>query len=79
MSQVGIGTIKLLKNQRGVISPQGVMSKQGSSKEQSGDLYFRVSNDEASQLREGQLVQFVVEDTDIGPEAKQVTVLSSKA
>jgi cold shock CspA family protein len=81
MSEVGIGTIKLfnLTNKRGVIAPQTVTPKPGQSKGQSGDLYFEVSNDEASRLREGQLVQFVLEDTDIGPEAKHVKVLSDRA
>ena len=73
MPKAGIGTIKLfdLARKRGVIAPQ--------SKEQSDDLYFEASDAEASRLRKGQLVQFVVEETDTGPEAKNVTVLSSKA
>ena len=67
--KVGIGTIKYLANKRGVIAP---------NEAQPGglvDLYFEVGDDEASRLRQGQLVQFVVE----GDEAKQVAVLSENA
>lgn len=70
-SHVGIGTIKYLARKRGVIAPR----EPTSGSEKWGDLYFEVSDDQASRLRQGQLVQFVVEDE----EAKEVKVLSDSA
>ncbi len=78
MSQVGIGTIKLFdpKNKRGVITPQEIKAKQSGS----GDLYFELGDTDTERLREGQLVQFVIDTTASGgPRAKDVAVLSEQA
>lgn len=71
-ANVGIGAIKYLAKdkKRGVIAPRKVRGA-----EESGDLYFVVSAEQASRLRQGQLVQFIVEDD----EAKDVKVLSDSA
>jgi len=73
----GIGKIKYFDkgSKRGVISPENGISKQSALE----DLYFQVEDDRtAANLRVGQFVQFVKEETDIGTEAKQITVLSEK-
>ena len=77
----GIGVVKLFdsRNRRGVISqqsqPEQATAKGGRPKE----VYFEATDAEALRLHEGQLVQFVVKETDTGPVAKDVTVLSDMA
>ncbi len=75
--EAGIGTIKYFDKgkKRGVISPENGVSKQSALE----DIFFQVADERtAANLRVGQLVQFMKEETDIGIEAKQVTVLSEK-
>jgi len=86
--QAGIGEIKYYDKgkKQGVIAPFDKAAKRGLSaaddaanQSASADLYFRIADDRlAANLRVGQLVQFVKEETDIGTEAKQITVLSEK-
>jgi hypothetical protein len=74
----GIGKIKYFDkgSKRGVIAPENGISKQSALE----DIYFQVTDDHiAANLRVGQLVQFIKEETDIGAEAKQISVLSEKA
>jgi hypothetical protein len=79
MQEVGIGIIKLFdpKHNRGVIAPYEALTKQGIP----SDVYFEATGNEALQLREGQLVQFVVADTDpdIGMVATGIKVLREQA
>jgi cold shock CspA family protein len=78
MPEAGIGTIAWFDRgkKRGVIAREGAGAKQGSA----GELYFECSDAEAMQLKEGQRVQFVVEENaNLGRMAKNVTVLSQKA
>jgi hypothetical protein len=73
----GIGKIKYYDkgSKRGVIAPENGISKQSALE----DLYFQVEDDRtAANLRVGQFVQFMKEETDIGTEAKEITVLSEK-
>jgi cold shock CspA family protein len=74
----GIGTIKYFDrtNKRGMIAREAAAKSAESSAD---ELYFEVDDSEARKLHEGQLVQFVMEQTDLGPEAKQIEVLSDKA
>ncbi len=77
-TEAGIGKIKYFdrEKKRGVIAPENGLTKQSAW----ADLYFQVNDDRtAASLRVGQLVQFVKEETEIGLEAKQITVLSEKA
>ncbi len=74
----GIGKIKYFDkgSKRGVISPEN-----GSQQDKAlwKICTFRLTDDRtAANLRVGQLVQFMKEETDIGTEAKQITVLSEK-
>lgn len=80
MQKASIGTIKFFDpaNKRGMIAPQMIELDKSQSKDLPSDLYFEVSDAEASHLQVGQLVQFAVEDTDIGKVAKNVTVLSEQ-
>jgi hypothetical protein len=86
--QAGIGEIKYYDKGRkqGVIAPFDKATKRGAltaedaaQRSASTDLYFRITDDGlAANLRVGQLVQFMKEETDIGTEAKDITVLSEK-
>ena len=86
--QAGIGEIKYYDKgkKQGVIAPfdnatkLGLAATEGAAKPSAtADLYFRITDDRlAANLRVGQLVQFMKEETDIGLEAKQITVLSEK-
>ncbi len=73
----GIGTIKYFDKtkKRGMIARESEKSATSAASE----IYFEVGDNEARNLREGQLVQFIMEQTDLGPEAKQIKVLSEKA
>jgi cold shock CspA family protein len=75
--KVGIGSIKLFdpETKRGVISQKDI----GSEQKEAEDLYFEVGNEESLQLRVGQLVQFVIADSEIGKQATDITVLSELA
>jgi hypothetical protein len=86
--QAGIGEIKYYDKgkKQGVIAPFDKATRSGkptaedaAKQSASTDLYFRITDDRlAANLRVGQLVQFMKEETDIGTEAKQITVLSEK-
>ena len=87
--QAGIGEIKYYDKGRkqGVIAPFDKATKRGAltaeaaaQQSASTDLYFRITDDWlAANLREGQLVQFIKEETEVGlVEAKEITVLSEK-
>jgi cold shock CspA family protein len=75
--KVGIGSIKLFdpETKRGVISMRDI----GSEQKEAEDLYFEVGNEESLQLHEGQLVQFIIADSEIGKQATDITVLSELA
>jgi cold shock CspA family protein len=79
---VGIGVVKLFdsRNRRGIISQQPEPGQAATKGGRPEDVYFEVTGPEALKLREGQLVQFVMEKTqDMGLVAKDVRVLSDKA
>ncbi|HEY4722644.1 MAG TPA: hypothetical protein VII92_12400 [Anaerolineae bacterium] len=79
--KVGIGVVKLFdsRNRRGVISQQPQPEQAATKGGRPNDVYFEVTDTEALRLREGQLVQFVMKETDMGLVAKDVTVLSDRA
>jgi len=78
----GMGVVKLFdsKNKRGVISQQSQPEQAATKGGRPKDVYFEATDAEALRLRVGQLVQFVLKETeDMGLVAKDVTVLSDKA
>ncbi len=75
----GIGTIKYFDRakKRGMIARES--ATESTAKSATSDLYFEVDDSKALKLREGQLVQFVMQETELGPEATQIEVLSEQA
>ncbi len=75
----GIGMIKYFDRarKRGMITREPMT--QGKPDNKPNELYFEVDDNKALKLREGQLVQFVMQETELGPEATQIEVLSEKA
>jgi hypothetical protein len=72
-SDVGVGTIKLLSdNQEG-----GIITELGSDEE----LLFHVQDfgEQVDPLNlEGMMVQYIRQDTDVGPRAKGITVIGER-
>jgi cold shock CspA family protein len=71
----GIGTIKYFDRVR----KRGMIARESATQSQADELYFEVDDRKALKLREGQLVQFVMQDTALGLEATEIEVLSDKA
>ena len=87
-----IGRIKYFDPQKGygyilTEGTSGSMQRQFSSADNSADsIYFSVKDVVSTSvnraaplnLHEGQWVQFVIEDTKVGPKARQITLVSTK-
>jgi cold shock CspA family protein len=72
----GIGTIKYFDRAK----KRGMIARESAAQSKANELYFEVEDDsKALKLHEGQLVQFVMQETDLGLEATEIEVLSDKA
>jgi cold shock CspA family protein len=75
--KVSIGTIKKVDPEKGL----GIILEEGeaTSSAATGSAYFTLDGDDSENLKEGQLVQFVKEETNAGPRAKRIMVLIDKS